>query len=222
MGYLLPSIIRRIDEFLLIKQLNAKNLNHCVKDDLLIMATSSPLAGNDYNYERLELLGMLTFFFYYQQSVSKALQGDALLKYLSTTYVFVQNLNGTEGELHTARQRFISNRQLCDIVSGWGLPGYIQLKPFNIKSWLPPGMTIDDRQKESTVGGGVVDDGHLDMRPAQPNEDRIGASKRPKNKKRRLNKKTLSPIANKVDLTNILRSLLIQLLRRSPMLQRRS
>jgi len=57
MGYLLPSIMRRIDEFLLVKQLNAKILNHCVRDDLLVVATASPLAGNEYNYERLELLG---------------------------------------------------------------------------------------------------------------------------------------------------------------------
>jgi endoribonuclease Dicer len=62
MGYLLPSIMHRIDELLLVKQLNAKNLDHCVRDDLLTMATSSPLAGNDYNYERLELLGILILF----------------------------------------------------------------------------------------------------------------------------------------------------------------
>jgi len=57
MGYLLPSIMRRIDEFLLVKQLNAKILNHCVRDDLLVIATASPIACNEYNYERLELLG---------------------------------------------------------------------------------------------------------------------------------------------------------------------
>jgi endoribonuclease Dicer len=57
MGYLLPSITRKIDELLLVKQLNAKLLDHCVKDDLLAIATSSPLAGNNYDYERLELLG---------------------------------------------------------------------------------------------------------------------------------------------------------------------
>lgn len=57
MGYLLPSIMRRIDEFLLVMQLNSKILGHCVRDDLLVIATASPLAGNEYNYERLELLG---------------------------------------------------------------------------------------------------------------------------------------------------------------------
>lgn len=61
MGFLLPSIMRKIDEFLLVKQLNAKILCHCVRDDLLMMATASPLAGNDYDYERLELLGMLRY-----------------------------------------------------------------------------------------------------------------------------------------------------------------
>jgi endoribonuclease Dicer len=63
MGYLVPSIMHKIDEFLLVKQLNAKYLDHCVRDDLLIMATSSPLAGNDYNYERLELLGISIIFY---------------------------------------------------------------------------------------------------------------------------------------------------------------
>lgn len=61
MGYLLPSIMRKVDDFLLIKQLNAKILDHCVRDDLLLMATASPLAGYDYDYERLELLGILEF-----------------------------------------------------------------------------------------------------------------------------------------------------------------
>ena len=51
MGYLLPSIMRRINEFLLVKQLNAKILNHCVRDDLLVITTASPLAYNEYNYE---------------------------------------------------------------------------------------------------------------------------------------------------------------------------
>lgn len=61
MGFLLPSIMRKIDEFLLVKQLNAKILCHGVRGDLLMMATASPLAGNDYDYERLELLGMLRY-----------------------------------------------------------------------------------------------------------------------------------------------------------------
>ncbi|KAF9452469.1 ribonuclease III [Macrolepiota fuliginosa MF-IS2] len=187
MGYLLPSIMRRIDEFLLVKQLNAKLLGHCVRDDLLVVATASPLAGNDYDYERLELLG------------------DAFLKYLSSIYVFAQTPSGSEGDLHTARQRYISNQQLCHIASQFGLPGYIQLKPFNIKSWMPPGLKLADVQrKESIAAGGNERENHTPSSQGttgRPNEDSLvgfEAGKRSKSRKKRP-KKTApsSPIANK-------------------------
>ncbi|KXN83705.1 Dicer-like protein 1 [Leucoagaricus sp. SymC.cos] len=188
MGYLLPSITRRIDELLLVKQLNARILDHCVHDDLLVIATASPLAGNDYDYERLELLG------------------DAFLKYLSSTYVYAQNPQGSEGELHTARQKYISNQHLCHLASRLGLPGYIQVKPFSVKSWVPPGMRLGDPQQKQTTPPEPNEPAGTLATPPNPIADKpseqslmdSNPGKQPKTRKRRLKKSTpLSPIANK-------------------------
>lgn len=183
MGYLLPSVTRRIDELLLVKQLNAKILGRCVRDDLLVIATASPLAGNEYDYERLELLG------------------DAFLKYLSSIYVYAQSPQGSEGELHTARQKYISNQQLCDITSHLGLPGYIQVKPFNLKSWLPHGMRLGDPQKESTSVKPTQPSSNTlyeqSSKPSKPLMDPDTANRSTNRKKRPKNSPLLSPIANK-------------------------
>lgn len=56
---LLPSVTRRIDEFLLVKELNAKLLNHAVLEKDLHAAISPPSANIEYDYERLEMLGLL-------------------------------------------------------------------------------------------------------------------------------------------------------------------
>ena len=54
---LLPSITRRIDDLLLVKELNAKFFDHAISEHLLHVAISAPSAGIEYDYERLELLG---------------------------------------------------------------------------------------------------------------------------------------------------------------------
>jgi hypothetical protein len=54
---LIPSITRRIDNFLLVKELNARFFDHQISEVLLDMAISAPSARLEYDYERLELLG---------------------------------------------------------------------------------------------------------------------------------------------------------------------
>lgn len=54
---LLPSIHKRIDEYLLVKELNTKLFNNKIKDELLHVALTAPAAGLEFDYERLELLG---------------------------------------------------------------------------------------------------------------------------------------------------------------------
>ena len=56
---LLPSITRRIDDFLLVKELNAKFFEHSIIEHHLHAAISAPAAGVEFDYERLELLGEL-------------------------------------------------------------------------------------------------------------------------------------------------------------------
>lgn len=54
---LLPSIMRRMDDLLLVKEMNARFFDHAIRDDLLHNAICAPSAGLEYDYERLELLG---------------------------------------------------------------------------------------------------------------------------------------------------------------------
>lgn len=54
---LLPSVLTRIDEIFLVKELNAIHFNHIIAEDLLHAALTTPSAGFDRNYERLELYG---------------------------------------------------------------------------------------------------------------------------------------------------------------------
>lgn len=54
---LLPCIMRRVDGFLLVKELNAALFNRCISDELLHAALSPSSAVIEYDYERLEMLG---------------------------------------------------------------------------------------------------------------------------------------------------------------------
>ncbi|KAF8974226.1 hypothetical protein BDZ97DRAFT_3979 [Flammula alnicola] len=121
---LLPSIMRRINDLLLVKELDARFFDHAVREDLLHIAICAPSAGLEYDYERLELLG------------------DAFLKYLSSIYVFVTNPSLTEGALHVARQKIISNKSLLQHSTRVGLPAYIQSKVFAYKAWQPPNFRV--------------------------------------------------------------------------------
>ena len=49
--------MRRIDDLLLIKELNAKFFDHSIKEDELLAAISTTAACSGIDYERLELLG---------------------------------------------------------------------------------------------------------------------------------------------------------------------
>ncbi|KAF9534830.1 hypothetical protein CPB83DRAFT_901776 [Crepidotus variabilis] len=121
---LLPSIMRRVDDLLLVKEMNARFFDHAVRDDLLHNALCAPSAGLEYDYERLELLG------------------DAFLKYLASVYVFVTNPSLSEGALHVARQKIISNRSLLFHAGRIGMPAYIQSKVFAYKAWQPPNFRV--------------------------------------------------------------------------------
>ena len=56
---LLPSITRRLDDLLLVKEMNARFFDHAIREDLLHNALCTPSAGLEYDYERLELLGIV-------------------------------------------------------------------------------------------------------------------------------------------------------------------
>ncbi|KAJ6599151.1 hypothetical protein DFH09DRAFT_1243597 [Mycena vulgaris] len=129
---LVPSITRRLDSFLLAKELNARFFNHQISEALLDMAITAPSSRTEYDYERLELLG------------------DSFLKYLASIYVFVNEPSNKEGALHTARQYLVSNNTLFHSFDSAGLPSYVQSKPFSSKSWQPPNFrTSEEPQTKS-------------------------------------------------------------------------
>ncbi|KIK99243.1 hypothetical protein PAXRUDRAFT_30619 [Paxillus rubicundulus Ve08.2h10] len=149
---ILPSITRRIEDFLIVHELNGSLFNHSIHADLLFAAISAPSAGFEVDYERLELFG------------------DSFLKYLASAYVFVTNPAQHEGALHAARQRIISNKVLMQSADRTGLPQYVQSKPFSHKLWNPPNFTVDSLPPSNNVeptgsgdeGSGVAGISHVD------------------------------------------------------------
>jgi len=137
--------MRRIDDFLLVKELDATFFDHAVREDLLHNAICTPSAGLEYDYERLELLGKLLFILFCSCLIYCL--GDAFLKYLSSIYVFVTNPSLSEGALHVVRQKIISNKSLLIHSTRVGLPAYIQSKSFPYKTWQPPNFRVYIPQK---------------------------------------------------------------------------
>ncbi|KAJ3922820.1 hypothetical protein F5877DRAFT_87971 [Lentinula edodes] len=129
---LLPCIMRRLDDFLLVKELNAGLLSHCVSEGLLHAAISAPSAGIEYDYERLELLG------------------DAFLKLLSSIYIFVMYPEADEASMHNYRQAIIANKSLLRNAVAVGLPAFIQSRPFSFKGWHPPEISSRNTNEDFT------------------------------------------------------------------------
>jgi endoribonuclease Dicer len=161
---LLPSIMKRVDETLLVLEFNAMYFNNEIDGNALQAAISAPSAGLEVDYERLELLGRCCSMFLKPIIIRSS--GDAYLKYLSSIYLFVTNPTMHEGMLHIARQKIISNKSLLVNSDKSGLPQYIQSKPFIAKMWLPLGYKAikplgredaaeeddDEKTKEDLVG----------------------------------------------------------------------
>jgi endoribonuclease Dicer len=156
-----------------VKELNAKLFRHSISEDLLHIAICAPSAGYEYDYERLEMLGVFLFLTlrYHSNSTHDSCPlGDAFLKYLSTIYVFVTYPSHSEGSLHTARLRIISNKSLFQNASHVGLPAYIQAKPFAPRQWHPPNFELDQPSRApgnkatqgSTAGDDVEDSQAMD------------------------------------------------------------
>ncbi|KAF7352866.1 hypothetical protein MVEN_01253600 [Mycena venus] len=147
---LFPSIIRRLDSFLLVKELNARYFSHQISEQLLDMAITAPATRMEYDYERLELLGVYFGYFRGHANLTRLLKGDALLKYMASTYVFVTEPSIKEGALHTARQHIVSNNTLFRSFDSAGLPAYVQSKPFSSKSWQPPSFKTSEENQVKT------------------------------------------------------------------------
>ncbi|KAI4522283.1 ribonuclease III [Schizophyllum commune Loenen D] len=154
---LLPSVLTRIDEIFLVKELNAIHFNHIIAEDLLHAALTTPSAGFDRNYERLELYG------------------DAFLKYLASLHLFVMSHhNDSEGKLHAARRPLISNQKLMECSLALGLPSFVIGKPFVIRFWAPANFRMNP-PGGSAEKGKEKEQGKVAETPP-PASDAVGAN----------------------------------------------
>ncbi|KAH8106181.1 hypothetical protein BXZ70DRAFT_1004461 [Cristinia sonorae] len=135
---LLPSIIFRVDQLLVMTELNDCLFDNKLSAQELLLATTPVSAHGDFDYERLEFLG------------------DASLKFMSSTYCYLNMPQAKESALHDARQKIISNRALYHAGVQAGMPTYIQSKPFIPKIWQPdiPLPRAGEQGEEETAGGG--------------------------------------------------------------------
>lgn len=132
----LPSIMRRFDDLMIVKELNAKFFAHSIIEHHLHAAITPPSVCMEFDYERLELLGTYPLLSIFYSDL--ACLGDAYLKYLYSSYLFVTDSAQREGALHQARLKVISNKALLANAKLAGLPQYIQARSFSYKGWKPP------------------------------------------------------------------------------------
>ncbi|KAL0070846.1 Dicer-like protein 1 [Marasmius tenuissimus] len=181
---LLPCVLQRIEDFLLVKELNSRLLSNAISDGLLHMALTTRAVEIEYDYERLEILG------------------DSILKYMASLYVFVTNPEREEGHLHSVRQNIISNKSLFECSLAVGLPAYIHSRMLNVKNWPPSNFELDTAsgsngtaesgQALGTKSPGLRDADQHDSMPTRPTsggdrpETDVTAKRPPKKEKRKM------------------------------------
>ncbi|KAF6762700.1 hypothetical protein DFP72DRAFT_1060951 [Ephemerocybe angulata] len=146
---LLPSILTKIDDMLVVKEMNNHFFHNSIREELLCEATTTVSAGMDQDYERLELLG------------------DSFLKYVSSIFVFVANATQNEGSLHISRQKVLSNNALLQASTRVNLPPWVRSTLFNVKVWIPRNyvtLALTPKDKPKPADG----KGEEDAPPAMP------------------------------------------------------
>lgn len=170
-----PSIMHRLDLNLLAQDLQDNVLRPVeIRNlSLTVEAITSPAAGEDTDYNRLEFLG------------------DTVLKFCAVLQVMAQHLNWPEGYLSLEKYRMVSNNTLAKAALKAGLDRYVLNTPFTGAKWRPTyvselfadedGRTREMSSKvladvvEALIGASMVDDGlpraFTCMRTLLPNED---------------------------------------------------
>ncbi|ORY95656.1 dicer-2 protein [Syncephalastrum racemosum] len=115
---ILPSIMTRVDSYLLVREAAAR-YHLQTTDDTILEAYTTPSASMAMNYERLETLG------------------DSLLKFLATIRLYTNFPFSNEGELHCLRIRVICNRALYRAAKRLKLFRFVTSHAFNRRHWRP-------------------------------------------------------------------------------------
>ncbi|KAG2171419.1 hypothetical protein INT43_009080 [Umbelopsis isabellina] len=129
MAMLLPSIMMRLDSFLLVKEVQ-QILDTPIEDNLLLEAFTTPSASMDMDYERLETLG------------------DSFLKFVTTIRLYIMFPVSHEGQLHCQRIRIICNKALYRSARRLQIYRHITSQPFNRRRWRPPHFKKDTDEEE--------------------------------------------------------------------------
>ncbi|KAI0366397.1 hypothetical protein BV20DRAFT_1002477 [Pilatotrama ljubarskyi] len=167
--WLLPSILTKIDSYLLVKELDAKLFHHTISEPHLLVALSTRAAWTDANYERLEFLG------------------DAFLKVVASNYLYVTMPTAGEGALHHARQGIIGNKVLHECAMRVGVCPYVQHKRFVAKLWRPPCLPTAAAPPPPPAQDGDED---VEMAEAEASTEADGADGEGKGKGKGKQKKT--------------------------------
>ena len=108
----------------------------------LLEAVTCANSGDDFNLERLEMLG------------------DSFLKVAVSIHVYWHKDHKDEGKLTKYRTRQISNKNLFNLATKKGLDEYIKYSTFAKDTWLPPGFTrpLSDDDNDDVIRCDVTDD----------------------------------------------------------------
>lgn len=141
-GALIPSIIHKVEVYLVANELRNTLLKDVRYSDLSLVSTAinSPGTGEGTNYERIEFLG------------------DMILKMFATATVTANNPNYPEGFLDAVKTSIVSNARLCRSAVETGLDKFILKKGFKGKKWQPlyvedlvkADIIMDDKRQMST------------------------------------------------------------------------
>ncbi|GAN10589.1 dicer-like protein 1 [Mucor ambiguus] len=124
---LVPDIMTHIDAVLLLHDAKKSlGLSNKMKDRYMLEAFTASSAGLDKDYQRLEFLG------------------DSVLKFITSTYVFVTLPISNEFELTESRMRMISNNALFKSAIQLGLYEYICSQNLPHRFFRPPNFCKDD------------------------------------------------------------------------------
>ncbi|KAM5532423.1 hypothetical protein V8D89_013917 [Ganoderma adspersum] len=137
--WLIPSIMTKLESYLLVKELNARVFQNAIIEQQLLIALSTPAAYTEVNYERLEFLG------------------DSFLKVVASNFCYAVIPASGAGGLHQARQSLITNKVLPKGATHVGVPSYIQHKRFVAKLWQPPMTTANPVVQQAKTGGADAD-----------------------------------------------------------------
>ncbi|XP_061374933.1 endoribonuclease Dicer homolog 3-like [Gastrolobium bilobum] len=124
--YLLPSVMYRIESFMLSSQLreeiNGQTSNFDIHSSLILEALTTLRCCENFSMERLELLG------------------DSVLKYVVSCHLFLKYPKKHEGELSGKRSRAVCNATLHKLGTDHKLQGYIRDSAFEPRRWVAPGQ----------------------------------------------------------------------------------